>query len=40
MNPVTVTIPTPDGVFTATFTARGLAALDFPAADLSPPKPA
>lgn len=40
MNPVTTTIPTPDGVFTAAFTAGGLAALDFPAADVRRPKSA
>jgi len=39
MSLVTATIPTPDGAFTATFTAGGLASLDFPAADVSQPKP-
>jgi O-6-methylguanine DNA methyltransferase len=40
MSLVTVTIPTPDGVFTATCNARGLIALSFPAAPASRPKPA
>lgn len=40
MNLVTATIPTPDGVFTATFNATGLLALHFPAAHARPPKPA
>jgi O-6-methylguanine DNA methyltransferase len=40
MNPFTVTIPTPDGAFTATFTAGGLSTLGFPTAHTGPPKPA